>query len=128
MIMALNDITQCSLSHPTSYVIGQVVTLKVTLYGNLRCQELSLDGKAITLDANGNYSFVATKNGHKLVAKYTEQFAGNAEWDMPKQTEGVLSVAAPDGDTGWMATSANTYTHMGIGFTAAGASTAKEGL
>ena len=87
-----------------NYFVGDTVILSGAGNDGYYMNGLKVNGKAVTLNWNGTYTFTATEKTYKAEGTFVERvFNDSAEWNLLKQNEGVISLPAThDGDSGYV--------------------------
>ena len=80
-----------------SYNLGDTVKLTVSGNEGFYYNELYLDGQPVSLDWDGTYSFVASKNRYEIIGTFAEGFFEEnktSSWNLINQNKGLLQMTS----------------------------------
>ncbi len=99
-----------------SYEAGETVTVTAQNRDGSPCTKLMVDGKKVSLDADGQYSFTVKAEGHALEGLFKEKdyFLSNDQWNLEDQGKGTVSVVGQENNTSNLVTKGNTYRGMTV--------------
>lgn len=91
-----------------SYIVGEQVTIKAQGNDGYACNYITVDGTPVELEADGTYTFKATKASYEIAGTFAEsRFDDASDWNVQGQYFGAVAVSSCDGDTGWLKSTGN---------------------
>ena len=92
------------------YIVGEKVTIKAEGADGYACNYITVDGEEVELEADGTYTFKATKDSYEITGTFAEsRFQTTNSWNVQGQYFGKLFAPSTlTGGTGW-AISAGDY-------------------
>ena len=101
-----------------NYVVGDTVILSDSGEGDYYVVGMRVNGQTVELDADGTYSFVATESKYTVEGEFAKRiFNDSTEWNELQQCDGILTVPASDGDSGWITSYRTDYTDLDLKLT-----------
>ena len=82
-----------------TYFVGDKITLSGKGKEGYYCTSMKVNGKEVSMNYDGTYTFTATEKNYTLEGTFDKQvFVYNSNWNLLKQNEGVVSL--PNGGKG----------------------------
>ncbi|MBQ2923751.1 MAG: hypothetical protein IJE60_11810 [Tyzzerella sp.] len=98
-----------SFSGLKDYIVGEQVTIKAEGAEGYACNYITVDGEPVSLEADGTYTFKATKASYEIAGTFAEViFSTVNSWNVSGQFFGhILAPSTLSNGTGWGKTTGN---------------------
>ncbi len=108
------SVDEALAAEKTQYFVGDTVKLQAKDENNY-ITALTINGKTVTADPDGTYSFTATETEYTITGQVAKTvFQPDSQWDLKQQNDGVISIPNRTGDYASLYTVDNIYRDAGI--------------
>lgn len=99
----------------SKYNVGDEIVITPVGDSGYYYDSLKVNGKEVTVNWDGTYSFKATELSYTITGSFSERtFNDHSEWNLVNQNVGTLLIPSADGDTGWLQSVGQTYGDMDL--------------